>query len=81
MNSDLSQGILPKQQIERVRDKVKKPHIQESDKVPVRIDGRTIIFVLPSEVEGAKERYILRHQNRTSVNSPKNYKGKKEHRA
>jgi len=67
MKSELSQGVLAKQQTKKVREEVKKAHVQENGKVPVRIDARTIIFVLPSEVEGAKEQYILSHQKQIGV--------------
>lgn len=67
MKSELSQGVLPKQQMNKAHEKARKAHAHESAKVPVRIDSRTIIFVLPSELEGAKERYIESHQYQTGV--------------
>lgn len=68
MKSELSQGVLPKQQLSKVRDKAQKRQEHESEKVQVRIDGRTIIFVLPTELEGARERYIKSHEYQKSHN-------------
>ena len=67
MKSELEQGILPKYQLPKGRNKVLKH--QEEEKVPVRIDNRTIIFVLQSELYGAKERYLKKHQFQTGTNS------------
>ena len=61
MNSELGQGILPKQQLLKGRDKSLSHEEKEHTKVPVRIDSRTIIYVLPSKVDGAKERYLKNH--------------------
>ena len=62
MKSELGQGSLPKQQLLKGREKALKHVDQEHIKVPVRIDSRTIIYVLPSKVDGAKERYLKNHQ-------------------
>jgi hypothetical protein len=72
MKSELSHSVLPKQQMSKVYDKAQKRQNQESEKVPVRIDNRTIIFVLPSELEGAKERYLSSHQYQTSFKTNPN---------
>jgi hypothetical protein len=62
MKSELGQGILPKQQLLKGRDKALNHQDLEQIKVPVRINNRTIIYVLPSKVAGAKERYLKNHQ-------------------
>ena len=72
MKSEVSQGVLPKQQLSKEFDKVQKRQELESEKVPVRIDGRTTIFVLPSELEGAKERYLSSHQYQTNFKTNTN---------
>jgi len=72
MKSELSQSVLPKQQLSKVRDKVQKHQELENVKVPVRIDNRTTIFVFPSELEGAKERYLSSHQYQTSFKTNPN---------
>jgi len=72
MKNELNQGVLPKQQLSKVHDKAQKLQELENVKVPVRIDNRTTIFVFPSELEGAKERYLSSHQYQTNFKANPN---------
>ena len=67
MKSEIGQGILPKQQLSDGGVKSLKHSVLESEKIPVRIDNRTIIYVFPSEIDGAKERHLKRHQLKTET--------------